>query len=409
MNESSNTKGRYAVGGGVVLCLFIVLCWFAFHEERSPLDQQPAKVEAAKPQARRVAPTFEPTDELSSEVPTNQPNDSASTNAAVIYRQAFALFDALSKEQRIIVSDWHTNVDTSVETELCEKLRPICELMHRASALTNWDWGIDPITVETKLPHLAASRNLTRAALWNAAHCRSNDVTGATDDAVSVLRLGQHISQAAVIGYLVDIAVQSMALSYVTQNLGVFRGTESQRLVEALSDQANQEAPSRAMEQEADKMERLAAYLASLPPDELQKELSQMDDDTPLNLDRTTALAQMKLVVDSDRELAKALASSSEDEYEAWLKHWTDLQASSPLAKMLLVANDRVVDKVRYATVNRAMVVAGLAVAENGPEALAAHPDPASGKPFVYTETDSGFELQSTFATNGTPYKIRFK
>jgi len=54
-------------------------------------------------------------------------------------------------------------------------------------------------------------------------------------------------------------------------------------------------------------------------------------------------------------------------------------------------------------------VVAGLAVAENGTEALAAHPDPASGKPFVYTKTDDGFELQSSFVFNDEPYKIRFK
>ena len=40
---------------------------------------------------------------------------------------------------------------------------------------------------------------------------------------------------------------------------------------------------------------------------------------------------------------------------------------------------------------------------------MAAHPDPASGKPFQHTKTDDGFELQSTFEFNEKPFKIRFK
>ena len=400
------------MGGAVLLCLFIVLGWFAFHEERPPLDQLPVTVEPAKPPAQQAAPAFEPPDDLSSEQPTNRLAVSASTNAAVIYRQAFELFDMLSKEQKAIVRDWQTNVGASVEAELCEKTRPICDLMHQASAVTNCDWGIEPISYDTKFPHLQASRNIARAAIWNALHCRSSDVTGATDDAVSVIRLGQQVSRSAIIGCLVDMALQGVESSYVTQNVGLFRGADSQRLVAAFDEPAYEEAPSRAMEQEAGIMERLAAHLASLSPDELQKELSSLSDETTgatFNLDRTTALAQLQQVVDSDRELAKALASSSDDDYEAWLRHRTELQELNPLAKIFLAALDRFVDKARTAEVNRAMVVAGLAVAENGTEALAAHLDPASGKPFQYTETDAGFELQSTFVVNDKPYKVRFK
>src|SRR2546430_8917828 len=40
-----------------------------------------------------------------------------------LYRQAFALYDALTEEQKKLVYDWRTNVDVSVETELCEKIR----------------------------------------------------------------------------------------------------------------------------------------------------------------------------------------------------------------------------------------------------------------------------------------------
>jgi hypothetical protein len=114
-------------------------------------------------------------------------------------------------------------------------------------------------------------------------------------------------------------------------------------------------------------------------------------------------------VADSQRALAKALASGSTDEYEAWQQSSAELQNSNPLAKGFLAAYDRVVDKWDRAAVNRAFVEAGLAVAEEGTSALSSHLDPSTEKPFVYTETSDGFELQSGFKTNGVPLKMQFK
>jgi hypothetical protein len=398
------------LGGAVVLCLFIVLGWFVFRQEPPPPNQQPVKVETAKP----VAPVFEPDDDVSSETPTNQPENSITTNAADLYRQAFALYDALSKDEKGLLGDWRTNVDASVEAELCEKIRPICDLMHQASAVTNCDWGIEPITFTTKFPHLTASRNIARAAIWNAAHCRSNDVTGATEDVLSVLRVGHNVSRSALIGCLVDMALQNIASSYVTQNLGSFSRADNQRLTAALSDPAYEEVPSHAVEQEADIMGRMAVELTSMPAAEIEKGLSKLGFDASLHpdspeLDRAAERAWLEQIADSERELARALASSSEDEYEAWLKHTAELQASNPLAKDLMPDYDPFVNKARGEEVNRALVVAGLAVAQGGTESLPSHPDPSSGQPFVYTETADGFQLQSTYEAYGKPVTMQFK
>jgi hypothetical protein len=236
-------------------------------------------------------------------------------------------------------------------------------------------------------------------------------VTGTTEDAVSSLQLGHQISRSAVIGCLVDIAVQGITSSYVTQNLGLFRGAASQRLATAFDDPAYQEAPSRAMEQEADSLDRLVTKLSSLPAGEAEKQLAELyglSDADISEINRDLFLVDMKQVVDLDRELARALSSSSEDELETWRTHSTELTASNPFAG-LNKAYDGFVNKAQGAEVNRAMVVAGLAVAQNGTDALASHPDPASGRPFQYTKTDEGFELQSTFEVNGKPYKIQFK
>jgi hypothetical protein len=415
MNEPSDRMSRYVWGGAAVLCLLMILAWFAIRQE-SPLPaQQSAKVQPRKP----VAPAFEPDDDFPSDkASTNQAtaghaDNPTSTNAAAIYRQAFDLFNQLSQEQKDILRNWPTNVDASAEAELCELVRPICDLMHQATAVTNCDWGIDnPITFDTKLPHLAASRNIARAAIWNAAHCRADDVAGATDDAVSVLQLGQQISHSALIGYLVDVGLHHLTSEYVSQNLDLFQGTDAQRLAAALGDPAYQDAPSDMINLEADMVERWAAKLAALPPDKVQDELVKTSDPSagPLpTIDQAAALATLAKVVDSHRELAGLLQSSTEDEYETWQQHSTDLQTSSPLAKMFLEVLGNVVDKVRGAEVEQQMVLAGLAVAQNGPAALATVPDPASGQAFVYTKTVDGFDLQSAYTVKGRLYTIHFK
>lgn len=403
---------RYVWGGAAVLCLLFLLSWFATRQQSSPPAQQSPKTETRK----SVIAAFEPDDGFPPDKDsTNQvaADTSAPTNAAVIYRQAFDLFNQLSQEQKDILRNWPTNVDASVEAQLCELVRPICDLMHQATAVTNCDWGIDnPISFATKLPHLSASRNIARAAIWNAAHCRSNDVAGATDDAVSVLQLGQQISHSAIVGYLADVVLHRLTSEYVSQNLDLFQGTDAQRLAAAFGDPGYQAAPSDMINLQADMVERWAAKLAALPPDQMQDEIVKTSDpaEGPLpTFDQATALATLARVVDSHRELAGLLQSSTEDEYETWQQQSTDLQASSPLGSMFLGALGPVVDKVRGAEVEQQMVLAGLAVAQNGTAALATVPDPASGQAFVYTKTDDGFDLQSAYIVNGSLYTIHFK
>jgi hypothetical protein len=376
------------------------------------MDQQPPSIELSKSQPRQALPDFAATgDQQPKTPPAGQSEESTVTNAAAIYRQAFALYDALSKEEKGLLADWRTNADSSVEAKLCEELRPICDLMHQATAVTNCDWGVEPLMYDTKLPHLAPARAISRAAIWNAAHCRGNDTAAATDDVLLALHLGRSISSSALIGSLVDMAIQGTAGSYVAANLGSFRGAEGKRLSASFSDSVYEEEPSRAMEQEASVSDRLVAKLASTPADEFERKTSEFLSDIVEGvppMDRTTALALLQQVADSRHVLARALASGSADEYEAWLQNSTELQESNPLAKVL-AAYDKFVDKADRAAINRALVEAALAVEQEGPSVLQSHPDPATGQPFVYTETADGFELQSGFATNGVPLKMQFK
>ena len=403
-------KGRntgFAFAGVVVLLILILLGRYALRE--IPPEPTTAQTEAAKPELQRRARSTSPHAELTDETPASQLEESAVTNAATLYRLAFALYDALSKEEKALLTSWPTNINATVEAELCNKIRPICDIMHQAVAVTNCDWGVEPLTLETPLRFLTSARNLARTAAWSAAHCHPNDPTLAAEDVLSTLQLGQHVSQVAIIGCLVDIAIQGISFYSMASNLNSFRGEDAQRLAAAIADSSYAQAPARAMEQEAAMLDRRVAEWASLSPDEFKNiEFNGMDG--PLEIDQAAALAVLQQIADSERQLAKALASGSEAEYQAWLRESDELQQSNSLAKLFLAGYDRFVDKVQRATITREMTIAALAVVDAGTDALMSHPDPATGQPFVYTPTADGFELQSGYQlTNGVPLKMQFK
>jgi hypothetical protein len=314
------------------------------------------------------------------------------------------------KSKNRYLSDWRTNVDASVEVALCEQIRPICQLMHEAAAVTNCDWTMEPLTFEKRLPQLTSARATARMATWSAAHCRSNDLTGATEDIIGVLRLGQNVSNAALIGYLTDTAIQGLAFAPVSANIGLFRGADGQRLARVLNDSIYEQALSRSMDEEAGMHEHEAASLAALPAAEFEKEISSLESDWGRKIEQATIVSAMQQIADFYRALGKALASGSEAEYERLQETSAELERSDPIARIFLSAWDRIVDKAQRAAITREMVIAALTIVEAGTDTLPSHPDHATGKPFVYTETADGFELQSGYQlTNGVPLKMQFK
>src|SRR5208282_898359 len=125
--------------------------------------------------------------------------------------------------------------------------------------------------------------------------------------------------------------------------------------------------------------------------------------------DQAAIVSAYKQNADSERELAEALATSSEAAYENWQQHATELETSDPLAKSMMETAESFVQRARYAEVDRALVVAGMAVAQGGVDTLPSNPDPSSSQPFVYTQTANGFQLQSTYQVNGKPMTMQFK
>jgi hypothetical protein len=416
MNESDRAIPYVVVGIGII-ALLAILGWLALREPSAPTNEQPAEAVSAMSRERHVTPPLPPVDEPQSEGPASPDLETVETNAATIYRQAFALYDALSKEQKEIVSNWRTNVDASVEAELCKKIQPICDRMHQAAAVSNCDWGVEqPMTSATRLPYLNSCRNVARAAVWSVAHCRSGDPSAAVDDLVATSRLGRNVSSPPIlISHLVDLAIQGIVIASVSEHAGVLAGPSDTRLAQLFNDANYDVRLARVFGQEADMLSRRADRLVTMPREEAMRELEPItsfaDKSSELqSMEPAQAIAYIRQAVELQREYAEAL-ELPEAEYREWLEWLKAAEKTNPFVESLVSVLGSVVDRTQRATISAAMVGAGLAVMRDGPDALQLHPDPATGQPFVYTRTADGFELQSnsSYQIMDKPLKLSFK
>lgn len=384
---------------GALAVLLILAVWAL----RQPTEDRPT-TPTVKPVHHKIrARSFElpPEDSTTSNEFTGT-DSLSSTNAADLYRRAFAMFDGFTTSEKEILKDWQTNVDAAVTGELCEKVLPLRDLVRTASLMTNCDWGLErPLRFEATIPHLAPARNLARATVWSAAHCR--DGAEATQDIMAVIRLGRQVDSCALLGSLVDIAIENTALSCVASNLTRFTGKE---LLDLLSDTTAEELPSRALLMEAEFAEAVAAKLATMSPQQASDWVKEMAPITPISPDQP--VAEAKAVAAANRELAGVLATGSFEQYQEWLQRHTAQTQSNTFAAALMPAYESYLKKVQVAVIKRTMVAAALAGLGGQSDANMRFPDPVTGAPFNYAIVPGGFELQSQYRVNDNLVRMFF-
>jgi hypothetical protein len=365
-----------------------------------------------------------PDERVPHEPATNQVAVPTITNAAVFYQQAFALYDALTKEEKDLIIGG-TN-DPSVTADLCAKIQPMCDLMRQAAAVSNCDWGVEqPVTFATRFPYVRPCRDLARAAIWSVGHCRTNDPSAVVDDLVATSRLGQNVSRPPmiVITCLVDQAIQGLVAHSVADNASLLASTDDSQLIDLLANAHYDDVLCRAIEQSADEVTRLADDVAAMPPEEAQRSLKDpsayygdgFQTQQIQSMGQAQQAAAIRQAAEVQLEYAQALVMP-DAEYSAWMAGLHEDENANPFIGGFLTPLEGAVDKTQYATVVSAMAAAGLAVMQDGPDALDSYPDPATGQPFTYTQTDDGFTLESGFQLQGNsslsqrmPLKLSFK
>ena len=208
-----------AAGVAGLLCISGVLWWFG--KGAAPMSGESAPV-LARPRvstdksgtgSAEPAPIFDDRDAPRIE--------RAGVDASTFYKDAFALYDALSAEQKGIVSRPGEELNPDTLGALLEKIQPIMELLQRGAAADYCDWGLGETTFESPFPQLGKSQNLAKVALWNAAHRFPTEAEGAIDDLSARARLGHHLAD-TLIGLLVDSSFEKSATNLLRQNAPAF-------------------------------------------------------------------------------------------------------------------------------------------------------------------------------------------
>jgi hypothetical protein len=339
-------------------------------------------------------------------------------NAAVQYWQAFGLMPTLDKEQEELLQNWQTVPLDAAAVKLIDSGRNSVMYLRRGAKLSRCDWGLDyEDGIGMLLPHLAKARDLARLAALEARYnFEQGNRPAARENAHAMMVLARHVGRdpimiTVLVRYLIEGVTVDLLAPWVPEMKAPHAMVVSR--YEALP-----AAPDVKDTILIEKRTFLEWVIRKLREAEQAKPGSWRDLWTNLlgaqgpedlkkvgTLDEVVRLLEDVLPVYDELARVVALPPS---EFDARFPEFKQrVEAASPLAAVF-VPN---VDKLR-ATENRnrarmAMLLAAMAVAHSGPDALQDIRDPFGNGPFEYRELEGGFELTSKLVHDGQPVTLR--
>jgi hypothetical protein len=339
-------------------------------------------------------------------------------NAAVQYWQAFAQLPTLDKEQEKILSEWPTvsTKDPAVE-KLVHASQASRMYLHRGAKLARCDWGLEYSDgISLMLPHLAKARDLARHAALHARYAfeRGNG-RALQENATAIMSLARHVGRdpiliSILVRYLIEDTAVDLTAPYVPQIKAPY-----EQVVAAFK-----ALPPAATVQQTLPIEKkhMAGYVI--------RELTRLEKEKPgswrehwnhmMGHDAPQAVKEIATFEEAIRLTEKLLPvydelekffALSEKEFDAQYGDFKQkANAANPMAGVLLPALDKVRARERRNQVRLAMLMAAVAVANDGPEKLKDIPDPVIGGPFEYRKLDGGFELKSKLVVDEKPVTL---
>lgn len=327
-------------------------------------------------------------------------------NAADLYKNAFALFDALTEEEKNILAHPRDEVDAEKAAALFEKIRPIIALLRSAKEAADCDWALGPVTFDKPMPQMNLAMKLGQLARWDAAYRFADEPSEAIADLAAQAQLGHRVSN-LMIGFLVQASMSQGATELIRENASNLTPQAAAEAIDLLRGSPVTADFAGAMVAESAFPDSLAAGLADPKShDQTVGQWKKMTADAEPG-DLPDLLAQLRWLSSMEKDFASK-AALPDAEFNVW---WEDVSQQAelrPLANASLPMLKPMRERWQAESVHRAMLIAGLSAMQSGPEQLATIPDPTTGKPFVYVATPDGFELRSTFVFKKKPVTMRF-
>jgi hypothetical protein len=340
-----------------------------------------------------------------------------SENAALQYWQAFTLMPVLDDDQRELLDNWQTIPLDDTASKLVESSRSSLMYLRRGAKLRHCDWGLDyDDGIGLLLPHLAKARELARLAALHARYSfEQGDRQSAREDAHAMMVLARHVGRDPImISVLVRYLIEGMALDVLEPRVAESKAPHAFVVSQYA---ALPPAPSVKDTVLVEKRTFIEWVAKKLRADEQARPGSWREQwKNLLGAEASNDLREIETFEEALRllesigpvydELAKILVlprSEFDAEYAEFKRRTA---AANPLTALLLPS----VDKLR-ATEDRnqarlALLMAAMAVAHSGPEALQEIRDPFGDGPFEYRKLDDGFELKSKLVHEGEPVTL---
>ncbi len=336
-----------------------------------------------------------------------------SPNAALQYWLAFSQLPTPDKDQeKLLAEPQSVSGSDPAVTKLLEKSQQSLMFLHRGAQLKKCDWGLDYNDgVSMLMPHLSKARDLARVAALDARRAFENgNWKAGRRDFTSIMVMARHASRdPVVIGVLIRLAIEGIAVDCLAPYVPQLKPAhaEAVAMLDAMPPAVNLQqsimfekqwmggwmAPKLRQEEQRQKGAGL----------ELWKKFFDENSTDPLK-DIATFDEVMKLVEEGMPfydEIAR-FAKLPNDQFETQYPDFKQkIKAANPFAALLLPAIEQVRSKEQRAQARMAMLLAGIAVVESGPEKLKELKDPFGNGPFEYHQLANGFELQSQLKFEG--------
>ena len=329
-------------------------------------------------------------------------------NAADTYRRAFDAMPHLSSDELALLTSVTPRAEAASEA-LAARWDGALKLLHAATAVPDCDWGIDYSAKGpgTAIPHLAAARDLGRAACFRARLAwekgdRESAVRDLRDTVILARRIGNN-GKDGLIGSLVEVSLEKMVIKICAARLTDAQDAHAlNSLVMEFASGPQQNLMARAVQ--AEKNCFIPWFRREWQKNADAPHIVEQFGHLPLQ-DMPQWLDDAEKTFDT---VAKVMEEAPANFAVRWDPVMKDIRArNNPLTAVVLPAGDKAYDHEMQLRMEWGLLRSGMALLKGGAEALPANPDPF-GNPLDYRKLDAGFELSGKLASSDAPTVLVF-
>ena len=311
------------------------------------------------------------------------------TNAADLYKRAYALLNNLSEEEKQLLKSRNKS-DPAKAAALLEKIQPILALLKQGAKADYCDWAFEDLTLGSPWPHLEQIYKLGNLTTWAAAQLFPQNPEAALELLSDQASLGDSVSNYALVGALVQNSLESKADALIRENFSSLTPELIEKYKSLLgSSPAGRDFPEAFQAEVAFGRDFLRNPSGDDPRvAEFQKKLQAFG--SPERLDR---------IMDFYQQGSKML-EYSDAEFAAWEAQLKSMAQGTPL-ETILIFPEKFRSSFQKRITEREMLMGAIGILQNPRLAV-------SNQQFIYRETAKGFELESRRKFKGKPVLMSF-